>query len=128
MSVCEHLCMQSLGSARRSRTNDVSLSWFSKADDGPNSWSELSDLDWSKFRLVLGAGGTTGGVFACGILLALATDHDVDLSNASHLVGTSAGSVVATLIAMGLDGDDLAAVVARTGKWLTQWLATLPSQ
>jgi len=42
------------------------------------------------------------------------TDHQVDLTNASHLVGTSAGSVVATLIAVGLDGDDLAAVVART--------------
>jgi NTE family protein len=106
--------MQSLTGARRSRAPDVLLSWISKSDDGPNSWSELSDLDWSRFRLVLGAGGTTGGAFACGVLLALVTDHDVDLTNASHLVGTSAGSVVATLIAMGLDGDDLAAVVART--------------
>jgi NTE family protein len=114
MTVCEHLSMQSLGSARRSRASDVLLSWISKSDDGPSSWSELSDLDWSRFRLVLGAGGTTGGAFACGILLALVTDHDVDLTNASHLVGTSAGSVVATLIAMGLDGDDLAAVIART--------------
>jgi NTE family protein len=47
------------------------------------------------------------------VLLALSTDHGVSLRNASHLVGTSAGSVVAALVSMGLGGDDLAAVVAR---------------
>ena len=111
--------MRSLAVARSSREEDISLTWISKSDDGPSSWSELSDLDWSRFRLVLGAGGTTGGAFASGILLALATDHDVNLTNASHLVGTSAGSVVATLVAMGLDGDDLAAVVSRTPQKLS---------
>jgi NTE family protein len=113
VTVCEHFSVHSLASVRSSRAQDVSLTWISNSDDGPRSWSELSVLDWSRFRLVLGAGGTTGGAFASGILLALATDHDVDLTNASHLVGTSAGAVVATLIAMGLDGDDLAAVVSR---------------
>lgn len=111
--------MQSSASARRSRAEDVSLTWISKTGDGPSSWSELTHLDWSRFRLVLGAGGTTGAAFASGTLLALATDHDVDLANAAHLVGTSSGSVVATLIAMGLGGHDLAAVVARTPQWLS---------
>jgi NTE family protein len=119
MTVCERFSVQSLASARSSRARDVSLTWVSKSDDGPSSWSELAGLDWSNFRLVLGAGGTTGAAFASGILLALATDHAVDFANASHLVGTSAGSVVATLIAMGLGGDDLAAVVARTPQWLS---------
>ena len=95
------------------------MTWVSKCDDGPGSWSELAELDWSKFRLVLGAGGATGAAFAAGVLLALTTDHDVDFANASHLVGTSAGSIVATLLAMGLGGDDLAAVAARTPQWLS---------
>src|SRR5258705_8395108 len=119
MTVCEHFSRQGMASARRSRAEDVSVTWISRSDDGPSSWSELADLDWSNFRLVLGAGGTTGAAFASGILLALATDHGVDLANASHLVGTSAGAVVATLISMGLGGDDLAAVVARTPQWLS---------
>ena len=105
--------------SRVSRAQHVALTWISTSDDGPGSWSELTDLDWSRFRLVLGAGGTSGAAFIAGVLLALATDHDVDLANASHLVGTSAGSVVATLISMGLGGDDLAAVVAGTPQWLS---------
>ncbi|MEP7113917.1 MAG: patatin-like phospholipase family protein [Ilumatobacteraceae bacterium] len=62
----------------------------------------------------IGAGGASGGAFAVGVLLALATGHGVDLRNASHLVGTSAGSVLAGLIALGLGSEDLAAMVART--------------
>jgi NTE family protein len=95
------------------------MKWISATDDGPTNWAELRDLDWSRFRLVLGAGGATGAAFEAGILLALATDHGVDLQQASHLVGTSAGAVVGALIAMGLGGDDLAAVVARTPEWLS---------
>ena len=120
MTVCERVPRRSaaplLGAAAR---HDVSLTWITDSDDGPATWSELRNLDWSRFRLVLGAGGVTGAAFAAGVLLALSTDHRVDLRNASHLVGTSAGSVVAALIALGLDGDDLGAVIAQTPQWLS---------
>ena len=119
MTVCDLFSSHGEAPPRASRAQDVSLTWISKSDDGPGSWSELANLDWSRFRLVLGAGGTSGAAFIAGVLLALATDHDVDLANASHLVGTSASSVVATLISMGLGGDDMAAVVARTPQWLS---------
>ena len=119
MTVCELFSRHAEPTPPISRAQHVSLTWVSASDDGPGSWSELADLDWSRFRLVLGAGGTSGAAFIAGVLLALATDHDVDLANATHLVGTSAGSVVATLISMGLGGDDLAAVVAGTPQWLS---------
>ncbi len=88
------------------------MTWISGSDDGPTNWKELSDLDWSRFKLVLGGGGATGAAFEAGVLLALTTDHGVNLQDASHLVGTSAGSVVAALITMGLGADDLAAVLS----------------
>jgi NTE family protein len=108
------LCERSFG--RRSTgtvepRQDVLMTWI--GEHGPTRWSEVGDLDWSRFRLVLGAGGTTGAAFTAGVLLALTTDHRVSLRNASHLVGTSAGSVIAALITRGLGGDDLAAVVNR---------------
>jgi NTE family protein len=101
------------------REQEVSLTWIANGHGGPATWAELKDLEWSRFRLVLGAGGTTGAAFTAGVLLALATDHDVNLRNASHLVGTSAGSVIAALITMGFDSEDLAAVVARTPQFLS---------
>jgi NTE family protein len=99
--------------------HDVSLKWIADDDDGPSNWADLKHIDWSTFRLVLGAGGATGAAFTAGVLLALATDHDIKLGNASHLVGTSAGSVIAALIAMGFDSEDLAAVVARNPHYLS---------
>ncbi|HEY0517969.1 MAG TPA: patatin-like phospholipase family protein, partial [Ilumatobacteraceae bacterium] len=95
------------------------MSWLGPPGDGPTTWTELGALDWSRFRLVLGAGGTTGAAFAAGVLLALATDHGVDLRNASHIVGTSAGSIVGSLIALGLGGEDIAALMARAPHWLS---------
>ena len=92
---------------------------MANGDDGPASWAELKDLEWSRFRLVLGAGGATGAAFTAGVLLALATDHGVNLRDASHLIGTSAGSVIAALITMGFDSEDLAAVVARRPQFLS---------
>jgi NTE family protein len=50
--------------------------------------------------LVLGGGGVTGIAWELGILAGLA-DADVDLTNTDLVVGTSAGSVVGTLIASG---------------------------
>ena len=101
MSVSDQLSRRTRPSTG-TQQHDVSLKWISGADEGPASWRELGDLDWSQFRLVLGAGGATGAAFEAGILLALATDHGVDLQQAKHVVGTSAGSVVGALIAMGL--------------------------
>lgn len=101
------------------RAHGVSLTWMANGDDGPASWAELKDLEWSRFRLVLGAGGATGAAFTAGVLLALATDHGVNLRDASHLVGTSAGSVIAALITMGFDSEDIAAVVARRPQFLS---------
>jgi NTE family protein len=78
----------------------------------PLRWREVADHDWSEFGLVLGAGGSTGLAFEAGVLLALSVDHHVSLANASHLVGTSAGSMTSTLITLGFEADDLAALVA----------------
>jgi NTE family protein len=119
VTVREQLSGRLASSGALSKGHDVRLRWISDSDDGPATWSELGSLDWSRFRLVLGAGGTTGAAFTAGVLLALATDHRVLFRNASHLVGTSAGSVMAALITLGLEGDDLAAVVAGTPQWLS---------
>jgi NTE family protein len=119
VTVLEQLAGHLASSGTPSKRRDVTLGWISDSDDGPASWSELGQLDWSRFRLVLGAGGTTGAAFTAGVLLALANGHRVSLRNASHLVGTSSGSVLAALITMGLESDDLAAVVGRTPQWLS---------
>lgn len=118
MTVC-HQFSRRIAPRPEARGQDVSLTWISDTDDGPTSWRDLGQLDWSRFRLVLGAGGATGAAFEAGILLALTIDHGVDLRQASHLVGTSAGSVIGALIAMGLDGEDLAAVIARAPEWMS---------
>lgn len=120
MTACDRSPRHAGRSRARPRPQDVSLTWISNSDDGPATWAEVGSLDWSRFRLVLGAGGSTGAAFEAGVLLALAIDHDVKPQNASHLVGTSAGSVVASLIAAGLDSEDLAAVVGRTPHCLSR--------
>jgi NTE family protein len=89
------------------------------------AWSDVGGLDWSNFGLVLGAGGATGLSFEAGCLLALTTDHRVRLADADVLVGTSAGSIAATLIALGFDGLDLAAVVAEVDHHLDPALASM---
>jgi NTE family protein len=52
--------------------------------------------------LVLGGGGLAGIAWEVGVLVAL-TDAGVDLGRADRIVGTSAGSVVGTLLATGVD-------------------------
>lgn len=54
-------------------------------------------LEPDRIGLVLGGGGITGIAWELGMLHGLAT-HGLDLSNADVVVGTSAGSVVGTLI------------------------------
>jgi len=57
--------------------------------------------------LVLGAGGTVGHGFHAGVLGALA-DHGWDARRADVLVGTSAGSLVSSLLRAGMPASDLA--------------------
>jgi NTE family protein len=55
--------------------------------------------------LVLGAGGVTGVAWELGVLAGLA-DAGIDLSAADLYVGSSAGSVVATMLTSGVDLDE----------------------
>src|SRR3954466_6913055 len=52
--------------------------------------------------LVLGAGGVMGGAWLTGGLHALATETGWDPASADYLVGTSAGSMMAALLAGGV--------------------------
>lgn len=55
----------------------------------------------SRVGLVMGAGGVLGGAWMAGGLAAVARETGWDPSSASHIVGTSAGSVFAALAACG---------------------------
>ena len=59
--------------------------------------------------LVLGAGGASGGAFHAGVLAALAECTGWDPRTADVMVGTSAGSITATVLAAGLPAPDLVA-------------------
>lgn len=62
-----------------------------------------------RIGLVLGGGGTTGAAFHAGTLLALEHDLGWDPRTADVVVGSSAGSIVGTLLRTGVDTDGLAA-------------------
>src|SRR2546423_15493972 len=51
--------------------------------------------------LVLGAGGVTGGAWLTGALYALVEETGWDPGSADVVVGTSAGSVIGTIVAAG---------------------------
>jgi NTE family protein len=57
--------------------------------------------------LVLGAGGTVGLAYHCGVLRALEQVGGVDASEADLIVGTSAGSVVGAYLRAGWTTDDM---------------------
>lgn len=57
--------------------------------------------------LVLGAGGVLGAAWAVGALVALEAVHGFDPRDADVIVGTSAGSVLASLLAAGVSARDL---------------------
>jgi len=63
----------------------------------------------ARIGLVLGAGGVVGHAFHAGVLSALAEQTGADLARAEVMVGTSAGSVVASLLRAGVSPLDLAA-------------------
>ena len=52
--------------------------------------------------LVLGAGGVMGGAWLTGALKALATETRWDPGSADHIVGTSAGAMMGSLVAAGV--------------------------
>jgi NTE family protein len=62
-----------------------------------------------KVGLVLGAGGVVGAAWLLGALDALAAETGWDPTHADIIVGTSAGSVVGSLVAEGIAPDYLAA-------------------
>lgn len=68
-----------------------------------------SHLDPPRLGLVLGGGGSVGIAYHVGVLLALEHDHGWDPRTADLIVGTSAGSIVGTLLRAGVSVDDLAA-------------------
>ena len=55
-----------------------------------------------KVGLVLGAGGVMGGAWLTGGLEALTRETQWDLGSADYIVGTSAGSMIGSLIAAGI--------------------------
>jgi NTE family protein len=59
--------------------------------------------------LVLGGGGVVGAAYHAGALTALETDLGWDPRSADVIVGTSAGSVVGSLLRLGVAASDLAA-------------------
>src|SRR4051794_33591331 len=65
-----------------------------------------------KVGLVLGAGGVVGAAWLIGALEALAAETGWDPSSAEFIVGTSAGSVVGSLVAEGIAPEYLAAYSA----------------
>jgi NTE family protein len=55
--------------------------------------------------LVLGGGGVTGVAWELGMLCGL-RDHGIDLADADLIVGTSAGAIVGTQLATGVDPEE----------------------
>lgn len=64
-----------------------------------------------RIGLVLGGGGAVGAAYHAGALTALEQDLGFDARTASVIVGTSAGSLVGTLLRIGVPASDLAALV-----------------
>jgi len=58
--------------------------------------------------VVLGVGGIMGGAWLAGAVQAIAAETGWDPGSADHLVGTSAGSITATLLAAGVPASSIA--------------------
>ena len=71
-------------------------------------------IGMSRIGVVLGAGGFGGRAFHAGVLSALEEGTGWDPRHAEVVVGTSAGSQVATALRIGISASDLAARIAGT--------------
>ncbi|HZB43222.1 MAG TPA: patatin-like phospholipase family protein [Ilumatobacter sp.] len=107
------------------QTNGVQLTLHDRDGRRPIAWEQIGDLVASDFAIVLGAGGATGLSFEAGCLLALATDHRLRLGCATAMVGTSAGAIAASLIALGFEAADLAALVTEVHQHVDPSLTSL---
>ncbi len=67
----------------------------------------LTRLAAPRRGLVIGGGGVLGAAWAIGALAALEESLGVSVSSFDELVGTSAGSVLCTMLAVGVRVDDL---------------------
>jgi NTE family protein len=74
----------------------------SETATGPFQRSAAQPTTGPRVGLVLGGGGILGGAWLVGALHALVEATGWDPTTATHIVGTSAGSVVASLVAEGL--------------------------
>jgi NTE family protein len=73
---------------------------------GYQEWSPAAhNKDEPSRALVLGGGGATGIGWLGGIIAAL-QEHDIDVRDADTMIGTSAGSVVATHLRLGITHDE----------------------
>ena len=84
------------------------------------------------FTLVLGGGGGPGAAFLIGALRALRTNGPVDPTRADHIIGTSAGAFIGSLVATGTPLENLRHVAfpddpaARSGRVLERaWTTPL---
>ena len=68
--------------------------------------------------LVLGGGGVAGQAYHAGVLSALEHDFGWDPRHAKVIVGTSAGSIIATLLRSGVAASELAAWTVRASTWV----------
>lgn len=69
----------------------------------------LGASDGPRVGLVLGAGGVVGQAYHAGVLAALEDEYGWDARDAEVIVGTSAGSIVGTLLRAGIPAGGLAA-------------------
>ena len=70
---------------------------------GRSSWASNLTLPTPSRALVLGGGGATGIGWLGGLIIGL-REQGIDLGTADTVIGTSAGSVVGTLIGAALLG------------------------
>src|SRR5256885_4983163 len=68
-----------------------------------------SEYRGMRVGMVLGAGGVVGASWLIGALEALESETGWRASDAEHIVGTSAGSVIGTLVASGIPAEYVAA-------------------
>lgn len=73
----------------------------------PNSHAQNSDRRAPRRALVFGGGGVLGGTWAVGALAAWQDATGLKPHDADIIVGTSAGSVLAALVASGVSTDEL---------------------